>query len=150
MADGGKVRLSQTVGDSLRVTVFTSPTPVRVGSVDVSILLQDAQTGNVIRDGLIEVQGHSEIAHGTDLQKASHAQSTNRLLQSANLEIATPGLWRIALQLKSPVHAELSFPINVEHEAANMSTISMLVILPFVFIGLFLLREHITRRERNH
>ncbi len=40
-ADGGAVRFLERRGDRL-VTVFTSPTPLRAGPVDVSVLLQRA------------------------------------------------------------------------------------------------------------
>ncbi len=39
--DGGAVRFSGQQGD-WRITVFTSPTPLRAGPVDVSVLVQDA------------------------------------------------------------------------------------------------------------
>ena len=38
-ADGGTIRLSES-RDDLQITVFTSPTPVREGEVDVSVLVQ--------------------------------------------------------------------------------------------------------------
>src|SRR5260370_24925363 len=43
-ADGGTVRLSEQKG-SYRITVFTAPTLVRAGPVDISVLVQDADTG---------------------------------------------------------------------------------------------------------
>ena len=42
--DGGTVRLSRCEG-GLRITVFTAPTPFRAGPVDISVLVQDAVTG---------------------------------------------------------------------------------------------------------
>src|SRR5438477_6056515 len=50
-ADGGTVRLSQRAG-GYHITVFTEPTPFRAGSVDVSVLVQDAVT----RQALPQVQ----------------------------------------------------------------------------------------------
>jgi hypothetical protein len=43
-ADGGAMRLSERAG-GYRVTVFTDPTPLRAGPVDVSVFVQDADTG---------------------------------------------------------------------------------------------------------
>jgi hypothetical protein len=48
-ADGGALRASRQCGD-YRVSVFTSPTPLRAGPVDVSVLVQDAATGEVQHD----------------------------------------------------------------------------------------------------
>ena len=42
--DGGTVRLSRCEGD-YRISVFTAPTPFRAGPVDISVLVQDAATG---------------------------------------------------------------------------------------------------------
>ena len=42
-ADGGVVRLRQRAG-GYQIAVFTSPTPIRAGPVDVSVLVQDAAT----------------------------------------------------------------------------------------------------------
>ena len=43
-ADGGTVRLSEEQG-RYRITVFTAPAPLRAGPVDVSVLVQEAATG---------------------------------------------------------------------------------------------------------
>src|SRR5258708_34204239 len=43
-ADGGALRLSERAG-GYRITVFTDPTPLRAGPVDVSVFVQDADTG---------------------------------------------------------------------------------------------------------
>ncbi|HEV3259998.1 MAG TPA: hypothetical protein VG013_24230, partial [Gemmataceae bacterium] len=43
MADGGAIRLSEQKGD-YQITVFTAPTPLRAGPVDVSVLIQNAAT----------------------------------------------------------------------------------------------------------
>src|SRR6202162_2952447 len=42
-ADGGAVRYSERHDDRL-ITVFTDPTPLRAGIVDVSVLIQDANS----------------------------------------------------------------------------------------------------------
>ena len=44
--DGGTVRLSRCEG-GYRITVFTAPTPFRAGPVDISVLVQDAATGEL-------------------------------------------------------------------------------------------------------
>ena len=43
-ADGGTIRLSEQKGN-YRITVFTAPTPLRAGPVDISVLVQEAATG---------------------------------------------------------------------------------------------------------
>ena len=52
LADGGTVRLSQRQG-GYRITVFTAPTPFRAGPVDISVLVQDAATGQPVPEAHI-------------------------------------------------------------------------------------------------
>lgn len=44
VADGGALRLSEQK-DGYRIAAFTTPTPLRAGPVDISVLVQDAATG---------------------------------------------------------------------------------------------------------
>ena len=44
-ADGGSPLFAGTKG-GYQITVFAAPTPLRAGSVDISVLVQDALTGN--------------------------------------------------------------------------------------------------------
>ena len=53
-ADGGTVRHSERRGDR-SITVFTSPTPLRAGLVDVSVLVLDANTGTPLVDVPVDV-----------------------------------------------------------------------------------------------
>src|SRR5262249_22373888 len=51
--DGGAVRLAQQAGP-YRVTVFTAPTPLRAGPVDVSVFVQDG-AGAALPDVTVRV-----------------------------------------------------------------------------------------------
>ena len=53
--DGGTVRISERAGP-YRVTVFTSPSPLRAGPVDVSVLVQDGETGELATDVRVTVR----------------------------------------------------------------------------------------------
>ena len=57
LADGGTLRFFGRRGDRL-VTVFTVPAPLRAGPIDLSVLVQDAQTGRPITDLPIEVHAN--------------------------------------------------------------------------------------------
>ena len=50
IADGGSMRLSGKKG-GYQITVFTAPTPFRAGPVDISVLVQDASTGDPMPAG---------------------------------------------------------------------------------------------------
>ena len=53
-ADGGSVLLSEKRGD-YRITVFSSPSPFREGPVDISVLVQDAVTGQPLPQARVTV-----------------------------------------------------------------------------------------------
>jgi hypothetical protein len=54
-ADGGAVRLRERAGD-YQIAVFTSPTPFRAGPVDVSVLVQDAASGECEPEARVTVR----------------------------------------------------------------------------------------------
>lgn len=93
--DGGTVRLSE-VHDGRRITVFTSPVPLRAGPVDVSVLVQDERTGKPILDvGVtVFVEGRA--------YPASTAVATNKLFQAAQFDLPAPGRWRIDVEVQGP------------------------------------------------
>jgi hypothetical protein len=89
-ADGGAICLSTESG-GYRIVVFTRPTPLRVGAVDVSVLVQDAETGQALSDATVTVE---LSLRGGDLrvqQLATRAAATYQLLRAARFELPQPG-----------------------------------------------------------
>src|SRR5262245_62779881 len=68
-ADGGVPRLSERVG-GYRVSVFTSPTPFRAGPVDVSVLVQDADSGEMLPEVRVIVRA---VPRGRPEAAVSHS-----------------------------------------------------------------------------
>ena len=54
LADGGTVRFSEE-RSGRRITVFSTPTPLAVGPADISVLVQDLESGRPLLDGSIVV-----------------------------------------------------------------------------------------------
>jgi hypothetical protein len=91
-ADGGTVCTSERIGP-YQVTVFTSPTPLRAGPVDISVLVQDVKTGAVVEDAPISIR----VSHGAAQARIlypSRQAANNQLYQAAQVEL-TPGTWSI-------------------------------------------------------
>lgn len=89
--DGGAVQIRETHG-TVQVTVFTSPTPLRVGPIDVSVLVQDAATGATLTDAEIEIVVHPvDAPHRVQRRTASFEQAVNKLLRAAEFELTAPG-----------------------------------------------------------
>jgi hypothetical protein len=93
-ADGGAVRLRERAGN-YQITVFTSPTPFRAGSVDVSVLVQDAATGECVPEARVTVRLTAR-ATGQALEYAATSEAaTNKLFQAAVFRLPEPGWWDV-------------------------------------------------------
>src|SRR5215831_20221905 len=88
-ADGGAVRLREKTG-GYQLTVFTSPTPLRAGPVDVSVLVQDAATEEYVPNARVTVR---LTARGTGQvleYPATGEAATNKLLRAAEFQLPEP------------------------------------------------------------
>ena len=93
----GRLVLVEQQGDA-RISVFTSPDPLRAGLIDISVLLQDAETGQPIDDAQVNVQmTASDLGGRTIHAVATHAAATNKLLRAALMELPSPGSWDVEI-----------------------------------------------------
>src|SRR5713226_8801439 len=82
-ADGGTVRLSDQKGN-YRITVFTAPTPLRAGPVDISVLVQDASTGEPASDVHVTIEAAWRGPPGVAIRHpATTEAATNKLYYAA-------------------------------------------------------------------
>jgi hypothetical protein len=146
-ADGGRLCLSQRAG-SCQISVFTTPTPVRVGMVDVSVLVQDARTHALVPDAKVVVIARP--AHGPQppvVVRASHAAATNRLLQAAFLDLPRAGGWTIDLDVACRGERfKLEMPLEVAGALPGWMELGPWLIMPLgpvlLFVTHHLLRLH--------
>jgi hypothetical protein len=97
-ADGGQIR-AVTDYKNYRLTVFTSPTPMRAGPVDISVLVQDATSGEMIPDAVVTVELSQPKKTALPIwSTATTAAATNKLLQSAIVDIPRPGIWNVTIE----------------------------------------------------
>ncbi len=54
-ADGGSLRLTGTEG-RYQISVFSAPTPLRAGPIDISVLLQGASSGDLVTQARVIVR----------------------------------------------------------------------------------------------
>lgn len=99
-ADGGVLRLSAQSGD-YQISVFSSPTPLRAGPVDISALVQDASTGKPFTDAQVTVRmtapGKSALEY-----PATSAVATNKLFHSAQFDLPESGRWTLEVSVQGP------------------------------------------------
>lgn len=109
-ADGGAVRLQDRAG-SYQVTVFTSPTPLRAGAVDISVLLLDHTTGETQPKAKVIVRLIERTSHRVLEQRASSEAATNKLYQSAPFILSEPGWWDVEVLIDG---VKLHFAIEAD------------------------------------
>jgi hypothetical protein len=111
-ADGGTIRVSEKCSN-YRVTVFTSPTILRAGTVDVSVLVQDPSTGDPILDVEIDIvlvlRGNGAIA----TQHATSEAATNKLYRAAAFDLPAPGEYTFCVAVAGERgDAQVSFDVE--------------------------------------
>jgi hypothetical protein len=144
--DGGTIRMSEKRGDFL-ITVFTAPAPFRAGPVDISVLVQDALTGEPVPQAQVTVRmtkpGQPALKY-----PATQEAATNKLLHAAQFELPKPGRWQLEVQVED-VHGQAM--IGGELEAADplprWRELWLWISWPAAAIALFAFHQMLKRRR---
>jgi putative membrane protein len=105
--DEDAVRLQQTSGP-FHVSVFAPADPLEAGPCDISVLVQDAHSGEPMLDADVDIAIQEEDGEAT-LTRATHDQSANRLLASATAQLPASGAWELRVLVhRGGDHAALS------------------------------------------
>jgi hypothetical protein len=100
--DGGMVRCSERAGP-YQVTVFTAPSPLRAGPVDVSVLVQDAATGEPVPNTAVMIELTPEDRPASRARyPATHEAATNKILHAAPFELPASGRWLVEVDIDGP------------------------------------------------
>src|SRR5882724_4523088 len=98
LADGGAVQLRQKTGGFL-VTVFTSPTPLAAGPVDVSVLIQTRDELEPVLDANVTLLLREEDS-GIELhERLTREQARNKLLYAAMVYFSRSGKWHMVVKV---------------------------------------------------
>ncbi|MBY0526625.1 MAG: hypothetical protein K2R98_24730 [Gemmataceae bacterium] len=149
-ADGGTVRLSERRGD-LQITVFTSPTPWRAGPVDVSVLVQDAATGDPVPDAAVEIRLSPRDSHSAAIRGlATKDVATNKLFVAAQFDLPHAGSWQLDIYIEQNGERQA---LGCELEAAEASPawLSLIgwIFWPLLPILAFAMHQYLVWRRRN-
>jgi hypothetical protein len=139
-ADGGSLRLSQEKG-GYRITVFSAPTPLRAGPVDLSVLVQDASTGDPLTQMPVTIR--LTQSGGLALEyPATSAAATNKLLQAAQFELPGPGRWALEVQIEGPHGpAVVGTQLEAARRLPRWREMWLWISWPALVIVLFLLKK---------
>jgi len=150
-ADGGQVRSSEIVGD-FRVTVFTSPQPLRAGPVDVSVLIQHAETGEVatVAKATVELACTGKSVPPLRAMATPEA-ATNKLLRSALFDLPARGEWNVAVNTELPdgVSHVAQFVVEAAPPLPAWLTLWPWMAWPVVAIVLFVIHRRLVARQRE-
>lgn len=147
-ADGGTVRLSDQRGD-YRITVFTSPTPLRAGPIDISVFVQDLATGEPAAGTRVAVRA-TPRQPGTDTicQEATTAAATNKLYLAAVFDLTEPGWWDVHILIEGlPEPIEVSFTMEAGHPLPRLGEMAPWIAWPVLAIALFGVHQWLVRRK---
>ena len=144
-ADGGHVQLHQAAGPFV-ITVFTAPTPLHAGPVDVSVLVQDRGDGQPVLDGEVYVWLWRDGAMTVD-GRATRAVAQNKLLYSTVVHVPEAGTWELEVtvtqgQDSASVRGQVSAAAPRPFVLAYWRSLS----LPPVVATLFALHQWVKRR----
>ena len=92
------MRLSGKKG-GYQITVFTAPTPFRAGPVDISVLVQDASTGDPLTQVRVTVRMTKPGGLALEYPATTEA-ATNKLFHAAQFELPEPGRWEMQVQVE--------------------------------------------------
>ena len=144
-ADGGSVQFRQQTG-SIVVTLFGSPSPLRTGPADLSVLVETADGNQPVLDAAVSLalrQGETRLTAA-----ATHAQATNKLLYAAFPDLPKPGQWQVMIAVeRAGTRSEVGGTINIlPGPPAILFYWPYFLVVP-VAIGLFALNQRLKKKE---
>jgi hypothetical protein len=134
-----------------RITVFTSPTPLRAGPVDVSVFVQDAATGEPIRDAQITVRASPRGCPEAAIhQSATTDAATNKLFQAALFDLPDAGWWDVTIiveGLRQPV--EVHFEMEADQPLPRVWEMMPWIAWPAFVVLLFFVHKWLVQRKER-
>ncbi|HVX15279.1 MAG TPA: hypothetical protein VHC22_29085 [Pirellulales bacterium] len=137
-ADAGTIRASQR-NATYQVTVFTDPTPLRAGPVDVSVFVQDANTGQPILGNSIDIEIAPRGLPSEQIRiEATSAAASNKLFQAANFDLPHAGWWTFTVDVHRPSDSmRLQFELDAADTPPTWISLWPWFGWPFFAIALF-------------
>jgi len=175
-ADGGVIQLHETQGP-FSVTVFVSPETVSGRPVDVSVLVQWTNTGEVVLDADVRVAADrpsgSVMARAEPLcgpsptaaaafeqpemnrypmtKRATREQASNKLLYATAVPLDAPGDWRLSIEvLRGSDRAQFDCLLRVAGTSAKPRKLWPYLAFPPIAILAFAINQRLRRHGLEH
>ena len=145
-ADGGTIRLSEQKGN-YRITVFTTPTPLRAGPVDISVFVQDAATGEPVSEVEVTIEAVQRGEPGVTLcHRATIEAATNKLYHAATFNLPEPGWYSLEVSIDGALgEAQVGFEVEAAEPLPPWLAMLPWVGWPVVAILLFSIHQFLVR-----
>jgi hypothetical protein len=146
-ADGGAVRVRERAGN-YQIAVFTSPTPFRAGPVDVSVLVQDARTGECVPEARVTLRLTARGSGQVLEYPATAEAATNKLFRAAAFQLPHPGWWDVDVAVEGPHGpAHVGFEIEADEPPPRWLDLWPWFSWPAVAVALFCVHQLLARRR---
>lgn len=148
IADSGIVRLS-TIDGPYRITVFSEPTPLRAGLIDLSVMVQNGDDETPILDATVSMLlEHEETSVSSILVEATREAATNQLLYSAKLELPEAGQWSVetSVMIKGQV-SRATFDFDAAAPLPPILDMWAWFLLPAMALLLMAMNQWLQRRQ---
>lgn len=152
-ANGGTLRLANIAMGSYRVSAFTDPTPVRPDSLDVSVLIVHASSGEVVEGLRVEVQTrlveprHTHAGHGDtppgETRLATREEADDPRYYATKFALGAEGRWELTVRVEGPEgEGEASFEVTARDLGllGNPWILILLALFPLALVGGWILR----------
>jgi len=147
-AHDGAVRMCVRAG-GYQLAAFTFPTPFRAGPVDVSVLVQDAATGECVTPARVTLHLTARESGQVLKYPATSGAASNKLFHEAVFELPEAGWWDVEVSVDGP-HGPARARFEVEAGAAppRWQELWPWFGWPVLAVALFGLHRVLARRRR--
>lgn len=145
-ADGGMVRFCDRAGP-YQLSVFTAPTPLRAGPVDVSVLVQDAAALRPLADARVTIEITAPPLPSRRYELTRDA-ATNKLMTAAQFDWPGAGQWRVHVAVSGELgQAQAQFALEIHEPLPPWREMAAWIAWPFGVIALFTVHQMLMHRR---
>jgi len=142
------MRLYERAGN-YQLAVFTVPTPFRAGPVDVSVLVQDAATGECMPQARVTLRLRSHESGPVLEYPATSGAASNKLFHAADFQLPEAGWWDVEVSIDGPhgpAHAQ--FQVQAGEAPPRWLDLWPWFGWPALAVALFGLHQVLVRKKR--
>jgi hypothetical protein len=143
-ADGGVVLLQRNAGP-FTITLFSTSPRLRPGDADISVMVQDRKSGEVLLDPVINLQlTGDEPGSSPRVFRLSHDHATNRLLQATTVHFFKAGQANLAVIVQRGDEIEtVGTDVSIEQNRSAVRRVWFYLLVPPAVIMLFLFHQRL-------